>query len=159
MIGVCFVCLGNICRSPTAEAIFRKLVREAGLQEKIRIDSSGTGDWHIGHPRDQRSTLAGKRRGIELQGLARQIARADFDHFDYLITMDSRNQRDVLALAPSDEARRKVHLLRSFDPKHAGALDVPDPYYGGDEGFERVVDICEAGCKGLLAHIRETHHL
>jgi protein-tyrosine phosphatase len=157
---VSFVCLGNICRSPTAEAVMRHLVKEAGLAERVRVDSAGTGDWHVGEARDARSAAVGRRRGIPLAGHARQWQRADFARFDYVLAMDRKNQRDLLELAPDDEARAKIHLLRAFDPASGrDDDDVPDPYYGGPDGFDRVFDICEAACRGLLAHLRREHGL
>jgi protein-tyrosine phosphatase len=158
VVGVSFVCLGNICRSPTAEAVMRHLVRAAGLDERIRIDSAGTGDWHVGEPRDRRSSAVGKQRGIPLGGRARQFVAADFARFDYVLAMDRQNLATLLALAPDEASRAKVRLLRSFhsvDP--SGSVDVPDPYYGGPQGFEEVFDICEAACRGLLADIRRKH--
>ena len=153
-----FVCLGNICRSPTAEGVMRHLVREAGLEDEFEIESAGTGDWHVGRPPDARATAAARTRGIALDGSARQLASADFARFDHVLVMDRENLRDVRALAPDDEARAKVRLLREFDPRSAGApdLDVPDPYYGGDDGFDRVLDQVDAACRGLLAHVRTT---
>jgi protein-tyrosine phosphatase len=151
------VCLGNICRSPTAEATMHALVREAGLEERIAIDSAGTGGWHVGEPPDGRAAMAARARGIALEGTARQVRPEDFDDFDLLIAMDRANQRALRQLAPSEEARAKVRLLREFDPASAGEadLDVPDPYYGAGDGFEEVLDLVAAACAGLLAQIRE----
>jgi protein-tyrosine phosphatase len=154
-----FVCLGNICRSPTAEAVMRHLVREAGLEKKILLDSAGLGDWHVGEPRDSRSQTVGRRRGIPLEGVARQFRAADFARFDHVLAMDRQNRDGLLALAPDAAARAKVRLLRSFDPAAPPDAEVPDPYYGGPQGFDRVFDICEAACRGLLEHLRRTHHL
>jgi protein-tyrosine phosphatase len=153
---VLFVCLGNICRSPTAEGVMRKLVREAGLEDRIEIDSAGTGGWHIGASPDERSTAAARARGIALSGAARSVTGADFDDWDLLVAMDRDNERELLYRAPDDEARAKVRLLRSFDPESVarGELEVPDPYYGGDRGFEDVLDIFDAGCRGLLEELR-----
>lgn len=152
-VGLLFVCLGNICRSPTAEAVMRHLVAQAGLQDRVRVDSAGTGDWHVGHPPDRRSQEVGRARGIPLSGRARQVTRADFSRFDYLLALDAQNRADLLRLAPDAAARRRVHLLRDFEPGGAG-LDVPDPYYGGRDGFEEVFDICLRACTGLLEHVR-----
>jgi protein-tyrosine phosphatase len=161
-----FVCLGNICRSPTAEAVMRHLLREAGLAGKVSVDSAGTGDWHVGHPRDRRSSEVGRRRGMPLSGTARQFQRADFDRFDYVLAMDRQNLAALRKLAPDDAARAKIHLLRAFEPRpaegqvnEAGDDEVPDPYYGGAEGFDRVIDICQSACRGLLAHLRRVHGL
>jgi protein-tyrosine phosphatase len=159
VVRVSFVCLGNICRSPTAEAVMRHLVREAGLEAHIQIDSAGTGAWHAGEPRDRRSSEVGQRRGMPLSGRARQFVAADFDRFDYVLAMDSQNLSALVELAPNDDARDKVRLLRSYDPASAAGAEVPDPYFGGPQGFDRVFDICEAGCRGLLAELRRTHKI
>jgi protein-tyrosine phosphatase len=148
--------MGNICRSPTAEGVMRSLVREAGLEDEITIDSAGTGGWHAGDPPDRRATEAAARRGITLDGAARRLSVEDFDDFDLLLAMDRENLRGIRAIAPSPEAAAKARLLREFDPASAGApdLDVPDPYYGGPQGFETVLDQVEAACRGLLAELR-----
>ncbi|MDH5673568.1 MAG: low molecular weight phosphotyrosine protein phosphatase [Myxococcales bacterium] len=160
-IGVCFVCLGNICRSPTAEGVMLHLVHEVGLAERIRVDSSGTGAYHVGERADRRSREEASRRGVNLESVARQFAARDFDRFDYLVAMDRDNFRDMLRLCPSPAHRDKLSLLRSFEPgaTPGAQLDVPDPYYGGDDGFARVYDIVLAGCRGLLEHIRRQHGL
>jgi protein-tyrosine phosphatase len=144
--------MGNICRSPTAEATMRRLLREQGLEDRVEVDSAGTGDWHVGEPPDERATEAARRRDIELDGAARQFSAADFDRYDLILAMDEENRRDLLAVAPDDEARAKVRLFREFDPasRTDGDLDVPDPYYGGDDGFEHVLDVVERACRGLL---------
>jgi protein-tyrosine phosphatase len=157
-IRICFVCLGNICRSPTAEGVMIQLVQDAGLAGRIAIDSAGTGAWHAGERADPRSRAEALRRGLELPSVARQFTAGDFDAFDYVIAMDRRNFRDLERLIGGGHHKRKLHLLRSFDA-HANDPDVPDPYYGGDNGFADVFDICEAGCRGLLAHLREEHGL
>jgi protein-tyrosine phosphatase len=158
-IRICFVCLGNICRSPTAEATMRRLVEEAGLSGEVELDSAGTGGWHVGEPPDERAQVAGKRRGLELRGRARKVSVDDFEHFDYLVAMDGANREDLYALSPDDDARDRIELLRNFDPDSPPDAEVPDPYYGEGDGFERVLDICEAGCRGLLGHIRDRHSL
>jgi protein-tyrosine phosphatase len=149
---VLFVCLGNICRSPTAEGVLRGLVREAGLKDRITIDSAGTGGWHVGSAPDERATAAARRRGITLEGQARTVTASDFDDWDLLIAMDRDNQRELLRRAPDAAAREKVKLLREYDPASvaSGELEVPDPYYGAEGGFEEVLDIVEAACRGLL---------
>ena len=153
-----FVCLGNICRSPTAEGVMRHLVREADLEDEITIDSAGTGGWHVGAAPDARSAAAARRRGITLEGAARKVAPTDFDDFDLLLVADRENHAELLRLAPDDEARAKVRYLREFDPASAarGDLEVPDPYYGGERGFEDVLDLVDAACRGLLAHVTST---
>ena len=156
MTRILFVCLGNICRSPTAEGVMRSLVAQAGLEHSIELDSAGTGAWHVGSPPDERATTAASTRGVALAGSARQVRTADFKDFDLLIAMDSANLRDLRVLAHGDEERAKVRLLREFDPVSAGAgdLDVPDPYYGAGDGFAKVFDLVHAGCEGLLAQIQ-----
>jgi protein-tyrosine phosphatase len=151
---VLFICLGNICRSPTAEGVMRALVRDAGLEDRVEIDSAGTGGWHAGEPPDARATEAAHRRGVTLTGAARQIVPEDFDRFDLIVAMDRENLRGLLAVAPDEEAAEKVRLLREFDPETSGDLDVPDPYYGGERGFETVLDHVQAACRGLLAELR-----
>jgi protein-tyrosine phosphatase len=151
---ILFVCMGNICRSPTAEGVMRRLLEDAGLTDRVEVESAGTGDWHAGEPPDERATLAAHRRGITLAGAARQVRPADFRRFDLLIAMDRGNLRELLALAPDEDAAEKVRLLREFDPAASGDLDVPDPYYGGDRGFETVLDMVEAACRGLLDELR-----
>ena len=151
---LCFVCLGNICRSPTAEAVMRHLVAQAGLEDRIEIESAGTGDWHVGEPRDRRSREVGERRGIPLAGRARQFVPADFARFDHVLAMDGKNLADLQAMAPDEASRRKVRLLRSYDKASPVNADVPDPYYGGAAGFDHVFDVCHAACAELLAEVR-----
>jgi protein-tyrosine phosphatase len=153
---ILFVCLGNICRSPTAEGVMRHLVRAEGLEGSVEIDSAGTGDWHVGAAPDERAAQAARRREIALEGAARQVAPQDFERFDLILAMDSSNLRDLRRLAPHEEARAKVRLFREFDPASDGArdLDVPDPYHGGERGFEEVLDLVEASARGLLADLR-----
>jgi protein-tyrosine phosphatase len=157
LVRICFVCLGNICRSPTAEAVMRHLVAQEGLGDRISVESAGTGDWHVGHPRDRRSRAVGEARGIPLGGRAQQFTAPDFDRYDHVIAMDRANRDELLAMARNGADRAKVRLLRSFDPAAPPDAEVPDPYYGGPRGFEDVFDICEAACRGLLAHLRGAH--
>jgi protein-tyrosine phosphatase len=154
-VRILFVCLGNICRSPTAEAVMRELVRGAGMEDSIELDSAGTGAWHVGHSPDPRAAAAARGRGIVLSGKARRVAPSDFAAFDLILAMDRSNLRELLALAP-EEARGRVRLLREFDPAApaGGDLDVPDPYHGGARGFEEVLDLTQAACAGLLQEIR-----
>jgi protein-tyrosine phosphatase len=151
-----FVCLGNICRSPTAEGVMRSLVEQAGLQGTIEVDSAGTGAWHVGEPPDERARAAARGRGVTLTGRARQVRDEDFDFFDFVVAMDASNLRDLRRMAPGSEAREKVKLLREFDPASAGEvdLDVPDPYHGGHRGFEDVFDLVQAACAGLLEQLK-----
>jgi protein-tyrosine phosphatase len=161
MVRICFVCLGNICRSPTAEAVMRHLVRQAGLEAAIHIESAGTGDWHVGETRDRRSLATGAARGIPLSGRAQQFTAADFARFDYVVAMDSSNRDNLLKMAPDVAGRAKVSMLRAYDQGAAvgEAADVPDPYFGGVHGFEHVFDICQAACEGFLARLRREHRL
>ena len=156
-VRICFVCLGNICRSPTAEAVMRGLLEREGLHEHVDVDSAGTGAWHVGEPPDHRARAAAKRRGLEVGGQARKVVREDFDRFDFLVAMDRSNRKDLERLAPSGEAHERIFLLRDFDSDTPEGSEVPDPYYGGGDGFERVLDICEAACRGLLDYVRERH--
>jgi protein-tyrosine phosphatase len=159
VVRICFVCLGNICRSPTAEAVMRHIVQQEGLEDRVEISSAGTGDWHVGEPRDRRSQAVGAARGIPLSGRARQFTSASFGACDFALAMDRSNRDELLRLARTDADRAKVHLLRSFDPSVRGEADVPDPYYGGSRGFEEVFDLCEVACRGLLNHLRREHRL
>ncbi|MEV4422182.1 low molecular weight protein-tyrosine-phosphatase [Patulibacter sp. NPDC049589] len=151
-----FVCLGNICRSPTAEGVMADLLAREGLEDVIEVDSAGTGSWHVGGAPDERATAAAAERGIALTSRARQVSPADLTSFDLVLAMDARNAADLRALAPDDAARDRVRLLRSYDPASAAAgdLDVPDPYYGAGDGFALVLDQVQAACAGLLEEIR-----
>jgi low molecular weight protein-tyrosine phosphatase len=153
---ILFVCMGNICRSPTAEGVMRRLVREEGLEHDFEIDSAGTGSWHAGDSPDRRATAAAASRGITLEGAARQVRPRDFEHFDLLLAMDRENLRELRTFSPDGDVAGKARLLREFDPASAGApdLDVPDPYYGGPGGFEEVLDLVDAACRGLLEEVR-----
>jgi len=156
MIRVLFVCLGNICRSPTAEGVFRDLVRREGLADRIGTDSCGTSDWHIGGPPDERATAEAAGRGIDLSDLrARQIHKDDFTTFNYILGMDDANIAKLQALCPPKQQDR-VKLFLSFAPE-VGRSDVPDPYYGGTDGFAKVFNMIDAASKGLLADIRTRH--
>jgi protein-tyrosine phosphatase len=156
VVRLLFVCLGNICRSPTAEGVMRSLVMREGLQEEIELDSAGTGAWHFGSPPDGRARSAAAERGIDLAGRARQVRPEDFESFDLVLAMDRENERLLKALARDEQERSKVRLLREFDPASVatGELEVPDPYYGAAGGFEEVLDLVLAACEGLLAEIR-----
>jgi protein-tyrosine phosphatase len=136
----------------------RRLVVDTGVQGSIELDSAGTGDWHVGETPDSRATDAARRRGIALEGCARQVCSEDFERFDLILAMDRSNERALRALAPDESARAKVRLLREFDPASAGFddLDVPDPYYEGPHGFDVVLDQVQAACAGLLEHVRSS---
>jgi protein-tyrosine phosphatase len=155
---ICFVCLGNICRSPTAEGVMQKLISDAGLGDRIEVDSAGTAGYHSGEQADRRARAAARARGIELTSRARQFKKEDWDRFDYVLAMDRDNHSDLEARAPA-AVRAKLFLLREFDPRQSPDLDVPDPYYGGSAGFEKVLDICDAACRGFLAHLCREHEL
>ena len=156
LVKVLFVCLGNICRSPTAEGVFRTIVEDAGLSDVISVDSAGTSGWHIGDPPDSRGQQAAAGRGYDLSAQrARQVAANDFDTFDYIIGMDSRNLADLSSMAPP-ASRVKVSMFLQFAPE-TGQREVPDPYYGGDDGFDAVLDLVEAASRGLLDDIRTRH--
>jgi protein-tyrosine phosphatase len=154
MVKILFVCMGNICRSPTAEGVFRKKVAEAGLEDSIHIDSAGTIAYHVGHPPDTRAQEAALRRGIDLSSQrARKVHRADFEHFDLVIAMDSDNRYDLEAICPPGLEDR-LHMFLTF-ARNSRATDVPDPYYGGGRGFETVLDLVEDASEGLLQHLRD----
>ncbi|MCG8555218.1 MAG: low molecular weight phosphotyrosine protein phosphatase [Proteobacteria bacterium] len=157
MVAICFVCLGNICRSPTAEGIMAHLVRGASLEGRIHVDSAGTSAYHVGESADRRSRQIARERGVELTSTARQFVRSDFSGFEYVVAMDRSNLKQLQRLARARAEADKLHLLRSFDPASSDDMDVPDPYYGGAGGFDRVFDICLAGCRGLLDHIVRVH--
>jgi len=158
-VRVCFVCLGNICRSPTAEGVMKMLVAQAGLSDRITVESAGTGNYHVGEPADRRSAAAAKARGVELTGCARQFVPEDFDRFDYIVAMDRRNYGFLKRLARKPEHVGRVSVLRTFDPESVSAQleDVPDPYF--EDNFDEVFDICKAGCEGLLRKIAEDYNL
>jgi protein-tyrosine phosphatase len=146
-VRILFVCMGNICRSPTAEGVMRHLLAERGLEDEIEVESAGTGGWHAGSPPDARSTRAAAARGITLEGAARQVTRADFEDFDLLVAMDRENLADLRAIAPPG-TEHKIRLLLGE------GRDVPDPYYGGPHGFENVLDLVETACEQLLDELR-----
>ncbi|HLO77774.1 MAG TPA: low molecular weight protein-tyrosine-phosphatase [Magnetospirillum sp.] len=155
MIKVLFVCTGNICRSPTAEGVFRALVAAEGLSDRIATDSAGTHGYHVGEAPDRRSAAAALRRGVDLSDLrARKVKTGDFDEFDLVLAMDGSHDEILRQMCPPARAAR-VRLFLDFAPQ-LNIRDVPDPYYGGGDGFERVLDMVEAGARGLLAHIRQT---
>jgi protein-tyrosine phosphatase len=153
-VRVLFVCLGNICRSPTAEGVFRKLVTERGYTAHIEIDSAGTHAYHVGAPPDPRAQAAARQRGVDLSGLrGRQAVRADFETFDYVLAMDSENLVNLERICPAG-AEHKLRLFLEFAPNRP-EREVPDPYYGGDAGFNRVLDMIEEASEGLLADIEQ----
>ena len=152
-IRVLMVCLGNICRSPTAEAMLRQKVHEAGLDDRVEIDSAGTADYHVDSPPDRRAVAHGECRGLRMQHLrGRQVERSDFERFDHILAMDEDNLADLKRIRPAG-SRAKVALLMSFAPQ-AGVREVPDPYYGGAEDFEHVLDLSAAAADGFIASLR-----
>ncbi len=148
-VRVLMVCLGNICRSPTAQGVLEKLAAEAGLADRIQVDSAGTGDWHVGRPPDERAQEHALRRGVDLSAQrARQLTPRDFARFDLVLVMDAANERAARAICPPAQAR-KLRRLTEFCSHHV-VSEVPDPYHGGDAGFEAVLDLVEDACAGLL---------
>ena len=155
-VKVLFVCLGNICRSPTAEGVFRHLVQQEGLDAQIITDSAGTHAYHVGAPPDQRAQQTARGRGIDLSDLrGRKAVATDFDKFDYILAMDSENYENLLRICPPEQ-RDKLHMFLDFAP-HVNESEVPDPYYGGTKGFDRVFDMVEHASRGLLEDIRKQH--
>jgi protein-tyrosine phosphatase len=155
-VSVMFVCMGNICRSPTAEAVFRHYVESAGLSGHILIDSAGTHDYHVGDPPDLRAQRAAQQRGYDMEGLrGRQVEEGDFRRFDYVLAMDKANLSILQRLAPPGSATRAKLFLEYA--RHHVEREVPDPYYGGANGFERVLDMVEDAAQGLLEEIRQKH--
>ncbi|MBW4539171.1 MAG: low molecular weight phosphotyrosine protein phosphatase [Myxacorys chilensis ATA2-1-KO14] len=147
-----FVCLGNICRSPSAENIMNHLVRDAGLSGEIACDSAGTSSYHIGSPPDRRMTIAAKAQGIDLVGQARQFVRSDFEEFDLILAMDRENYEEICSVDRAGTHRDKVRLMCNFCTRHT-LKEVPDPYYGGEEGFNQVIDLLMDACEGLLNYV------
>ena len=145
---VLFVCLGNICRSPLAEGVFAHLVAERGLEHRFTIDSAGTGAWHAGEPADRRSAAVAARHGITLEGRARKVERSDFARFDLIVAMDHENARDLRRLSDGDGQAARVRLLREWDDQEGD--EVPDPYYGGPDGFDTVYAMVRRSCEALL---------
>ena len=156
MFGVLFVCSGNICRSPTAEGVFRAMVEADGLGDAIVVDSAGTGGWHVGEEPDKRSQQAALERGIDLSGQrARQVHSEDFERFDMVLAMDRGHYSQLMGICPDDNKHR-IRMFLEFAPS-LGLADVPDPYYGAGDGFAAVLDMVEAAAASLLAEIRANH--
>jgi protein-tyrosine phosphatase len=152
---VLFVCMGNICRSPTAEGVFRKLLQDQAPDLDVQVDSAGTHAFHVGDPPDPRACRAAERRGVDLKRQrARRVVARDFAHFELVLAMDEQNMEALLEVCPP-EYRDRVRLLLDFAPQ-VGRTDVPDPYYGGANGFEHVLDLVEEAAAGVLAHLRNT---
>lgn len=149
-IRICFVCLGNVCRSPVAESVFMHLVADHSYPQEFIIDSAGIGGWNVGKSPDPRSQEIGLKHGVIIDGLARQFQQNDFQNFDFIIAMDRENREALLNMAQSSDDRAKIHLLREYDLEAGNESDVPDPYYGGIEGFENVFQIIARSCRQLL---------
>ena len=159
MVKVLFVCMGNICRSPLAEGVFRHLVHQADLVAQIQADSAGTHSYHIGAPPDPRSQATALRRGVDLGNLrARRVTQDDLSQFDYVLAMDRENYQELVNLCDSPELRPRIRLLLEFAPE-LPEQEVADPYYGGANGFERSMDLIEEAARGLLREIRQRHRL
>jgi protein-tyrosine phosphatase len=155
MIRVLFVCMGNICRSPLAQGVFENVLRREGLEAEVFVDSAGTGSWHVGHPPDERAQRSAKRRGLDLDSQrARRIGPEDCQNFDYILTMDEENYRAVAALCRGGGAEVRPFLDYASD---RAETEVPDPFYGGPEGFEHVLDLVETASEGLLEEIKEKY--
>ena len=153
-IEVCFVCLGNICRSPLAQGVFEALIKEEGLQDRIIISSAGVGHWHVGNPPDPRMQQTANGHGIHLTSRARQFQASDFKRMNLVLAMDYSNLSALQQMRPTSELQDKLFLFRSFDPDANEDLEVPDPYYGGNKGFEIVYQIVERTCPKILEHLQ-----
>ena len=154
-VEVCFVCLGNICRSPLAQGVFEALVKEEGLQDRIIISSAGVSAWHVGNPPDGRMQQTARDHGILLNSQARQFQGSDFEQMDLVLAMDHSNLSALKQMSTEPELQDKLFLFRSFDPQHNNDLEVPDPYYGGDKGFETVYQIVDRTCPNVLDHLKK----
>lgn len=153
-INLVFVCLGNICRSPAAEGIMKKMIENEGLEKRVFVDSAGTSNWNEGKAPDERMTLHGKKRGYDFCSVARTFRSSDFDKFDYILVMDNNNYMNVKKLASTEEEVSKIHRMTDFSKDFSDHDHVPDPYYGGDDGFNLVMDLLEDAAKGLLEEIK-----
>lgn len=152
-ISVLFVCLGNICRSPLGEGVLLHRLAEAGLSDRVDVDSAGTGAWHVGQRPDSRSIAVAKKHGIELPGTARRVRLEDFFEFQLVLAMDRSNLADLKDLESGSGSDASIRLLLEFDPEASDDLDVPDPYYGGPDGFDRVYDMVDRACAALVDHL------
>jgi protein-tyrosine phosphatase len=158
-VRVCFVCLGNICRSPTAAGVMRHHVERSDLTESVEVESAGTAAFHVGELPDDRARAEARRRGVDIDDAARQFRPDDFDRFDLVLAMDGSNLDRLLGMARDDEQRSRVRLLRDFDTDAPQGAEVPDPYYGEGDGFAEVFDQVDAACRGLLEHLVDQHDL
>jgi protein-tyrosine phosphatase len=148
--GILFICMGNICRSPLAEGIFQHKLSQRGVEHKYMVDSAGTGNWHAGDLADSRMRATALSHGIDLKSRARQVTKLDFKKFDMLLAMDRTNYLVLLDIDKSETYSERVYMMRAFDPDIHQELDVPDPYFGGDNGFEEVYQMLERSCENLL---------
>jgi protein-tyrosine phosphatase len=155
-VKVLFVCLGNICRSPLAEAIFKKKLQKSGLTSSFEVDSCGTSNYHIGDPPDSRTLANAKKNGVSINHLGQQLSEADLEYHDFILAMDQRNQLNILRLRNGAKHASKVKLMRDFDPEFPGS-DVPDPYYGGEKGFQDVFEILDRATENFLKYLQEKH--
>lgn len=155
-VRVLFVCLGNICRSPLGAAIMKKKVKDYGLENRVEIDSCGTSDYHIGDGADPRTLANAARHGVPVEHSARQLIPEDLQNFDFIVAMDKNNYRNIVRLAPDKALTRKVRLMREFDPE-AQEGEVPDPYHGGEEGFQEVFDILNRSIENFISHLRKEY--
>jgi protein-tyrosine phosphatase len=153
-----FVCLGNICRSPSAENLMNHLIQQEGLSHKFELDSAGTSSYHIGSPPDRRMKIAARKRGIELKGRARQIEDFDLEYYDLILAMDQSNYHNILSLDPRGKYHHKIKLMCDFATQYKDQ-EVPDPYYGGESGFDYVIDLLLDSCQGLLNYCRSNYNL
>ena len=153
-INLLFVCLGNICRSPAAEGIMKKMIADEGLEERIFVDSAATSSWNEGKTPDERMRLHGTKRGYDFCSIARTFRSSDFDKFDYILVMDNNNYMNVKKLAKSEEDVSKIYRMTDFSNDFSDDDHVPDPYYGGDDGFNLVMDLLEDACRGLLKEVK-----
>jgi protein-tyrosine phosphatase len=151
---ICFVCLGNICRSPLAEGVFQTLINDQGLENQIIVHSAGTGGWHVGASPDARMQATARNKGIKLTSRAQQIEAGDIRRFDLVLAMDRSNLETMQYLCSPEIAAKKLRLFRSFDPEADGDMDVPDPYYGRDDGFEHVFQIVHRTCPPILEYVK-----
>ena len=153
-INLRFVCLGNICRSPAAEGIMKKIIEDEGLENRVFVDSAGTSNWNEGKTPDERMRLHGKKRGYDFCSVARTFRSSDFEKFDYILVMDNNNFMNVKKLASTEEDVAKIHRMTDFSKDFSDHDHVPDPYYGGDDGFNLVMDLLEDAAKGLLEEVK-----
>lgn len=158
-IKVLFVCLGNICRSPAAEGIMKRMIEKNHLENEIEVDSAGTSGWHQGELPDARMRMHGEKRGYDFNSRSRKISSSDLNQFDYIIVMDNNHHKNVKSLASTPEEAKKIHMMTDFSRQITGHKHVPDPYYGESDGFELVMDLLEDACEGLLQTIIKEHNL